>query len=302
MKNSNIISLIMLFALLGAYTQGLNFNPFTLFGLYEDAIKAVIMPPKKSEIKHIIFDLDGVLFTTSKKLYPKIAPYFPLYLLKKWSDKKSIGVKDHYLEVLAQIKGKSTKKSYHKGKPMPQIMIDWQTGEDVYETVMTQIAQMPDLAYAYKKMMLAIAENVFNPAKFIRSRTRITKGIKLLRALKRNGYKVYVLSNWDAQSFPLLKKKYHKIMKLFDGIMISGEAGTLKPEAEIFMKLLNKYDLKAEECLFIDDEQHNVDGAKNVGIRTVKFDHKNISEAIEELESHGVLIEFNKKQRKSKPA
>ena len=48
---------------------------------------------------------------------------------------------------------------------MPQIMIDWQTGEDVYETVMTQIAEMHDLPYAYKKMALAIAENVFNPAK-----------------------------------------------------------------------------------------------------------------------------------------
>jgi putative hydrolase of the HAD superfamily len=46
----------------------------------------------------------------------------------------------------------------------------------------------------------------------------------------------------------------------------------VKPSAEIFEHLLNKYSLKAEDCLFIDDSAKNTDGAKSVGINAYLFD------------------------------
>jgi HAD superfamily hydrolase (TIGR01509 family) len=252
-------------------------------------VSVALKPQSEDTIKAVIFDLDGVLFTTSKKIYTKIAPFFPLYAARRLFDGKGLHVKEHYLEVLSQVKGKSEMESFHQGKAMPQIMVDWQTGTDVYDTVKNQISGNKSLPYAYKKLMLAIAENVFNPHKFVASRTTIKKGIQMLKAIKAAGYKVYVLSNWDAQSFPILQKKHHKIMDLFDGTFISGEAGVLKPNPEIFTAFLKKFELKASECVFIDDEKHNVAGAESVGIKAVLFDKKKSGDAIDQLEDLQIL-------------
>lgn len=253
-----------------------------LVGYYQDPI--ILKPHQEDKVKAIIFDLDGVLLTTSKKMYTKITPYFPLYAARAMYDRRGLHVKEHYLEILSQVPGRSQQKSFHQGKPMPQIMVDWQTGTDVYETVTTEISENKSLPYAYKKLMLAIAENVFNPQKFINSRTPIKSGIKLLKSLKKAGYKLYVLSNWDRQSFPLLKEKQYKLFEFVDGSFTSGEAGMLKPNPEIFNAFLNKFNLKASECVLIDDEQHNVDGAESVGIRSVRFDKKKSTDAIKKLQ------------------
>ena len=47
----------------------------------------------------------------------------------------------------------------------------------------------------------------------------------------------------------------------------------LKPSEEIYKYLLNKYKLKAEECLFIDDIEKNIEGAKKVGMKAEIFKH-----------------------------
>jgi len=243
----------------------------------------------KSEIKAIVFDLDGVLFTTSKKMYAGLIPYFPLYLAKRVFNGKNLHVKEHYLEIISQVKGKSTMKSFHQGKPMPQIMVDWQTGTAVAETVNEHIKNDITLSYAEKKLMSAIARRVFDPKRFINSRTPIKQGVQLVKALKKAGYKVYVLSNWDAQSFSVLQKKYSDIMNLFDGVCTSGETGFLKPNPEIFHAFLEKFQLKAKECLFIDDEPHNIYGAESVGIRAILFDAKKSSQAVQSLQEMDIL-------------
>lgn len=242
-------------------------------------------------IKAVIFDLDGVLFTTSKKIYTKIAPHIPLYAARALFDRRGMNVKKHYLETLSKIPGKSNLQSFHQGKPMPQIMVDWQTGTDVFQAVCKGISNNPSMPYGYKKLMLAIAKNVFDPQRFINSRTTIKEGIKLLKAIKKAGYKVYVLSNWDAQSFPLLQKKYSYIMTMFDGTCISGDVKMLKPNKDIFHACLQKFNLKASECLFIDDEQHNIEGAQSVGITAIKFDRKNSDQAISKLKKLHILKE-----------
>ena len=45
----------------------------------------------------------------------------------------------------------------------------------------------------------------------------------------------------------------------------------LKPSEEIYRHILNKYNLKAEECLFVDDLEANVEGAKKVGLHAEVF-------------------------------
>ena len=57
----------------------------------------------------------------------------------------------------------------------------------------------------------------------------------------------------------------------FDGGIISYKENLLKPEAEIYIKLLDTYNLNAEECLFIDDTLVNIEAANKLGINTLHF-------------------------------
>ena len=86
---------------------------------------------------------------------------------------------------------------------------------------------------------------------------------------KEKGYKVYVLSNACNKFHEYFPKNYD--VDFFDGIVVSSDVHTIKPEPEIYKYLLNKYELVPEECLFIDDREENVNGAKAVGMQGVIF-------------------------------
>lgn len=92
----------------------------------------------------------------------------------------------------------------------------------------------------------------------------------VVKRLKVAGYEVYGLTNWSSETFSLVKDKY-AIFKQLDGMVVSGEEHLLKPDAAIYRCLLERYDLKAEESLFIDDNADNVVGARNVGMEAVRF-------------------------------
>ena len=247
--------------------------------------------PEVSGINHVIFDLNGVILATNNvKAYVPILPYFPLYFIRKLYEMKWTGIEDDYLNFLGEIEAESTLESFHNGQKLPQIIVDWQTGTDISERVEQQIQDSTTLPYAYKKFILAVVSSTLDPAQLINSRTEIPQGIELLKAFKKNGYKVYVLSNWDAQSFPLLTEKYSELFNLFDGILTSGEAQTLKPHKEMFMQFLDKFNLDARDCIFIDDEQYNVTAAQEkAGIASVLFDKKNIETAIERLQELNIV-------------
>ncbi len=86
---------------------------------------------------------------------------------------------------------------------------------------------------------------------------------------KEKGYKVYVLSNACNKFHEYFPKNYD--VDFFDGIVVSSDVHTIKPEPEIYKYLLDKYELVPEECLFIDDREENVNGAKAVGMQGVIF-------------------------------
>ena len=95
----------------------------------------------------------------------------------------------------------------------------------------------------------------------------------LIKSLKENGFPViYGLTNWSAETFPEVQKKY-RIFNLIDKMVVSGEVKMLKPNPEIYLTLLKKFNLKAEESLFIDDNIKNVEGAKNVGMNALRFEN-----------------------------
>ena len=88
-----------------------------------------------------------------------------------------------------------------------------------------------------------------------------------LPKLRAAGYKLYVLSNYGKELFDMhvLKAPFWKDI---DGGVISYTVHVCKPDEKIYRILLDKYDLKAEECLFFDDRPENVEGALNCGFNS----------------------------------
>lgn len=100
--------------------------------------------------------------------------------------------------------------------------------------------------------------------------TPIKENVEILHDLKANGYNTYILSNFIEETFEIMEKKYN-FFSLFDGKIISGQEKVIKPEIEIYQKLIEKYNLVPEECVFIDDIHSFLFPARKLNIKTILF-------------------------------
>lgn len=102
--------------------------------------------------------------------------------------------------------------------------------------------------------------------------------------MKKQDYKIYGLSNTGMYFANFIKNS--EIGTYFDGFVFSAQEKLVKPHAAIYEKLLTRYDLKADECLFIDDLPENAKGAENVGMHGFVFKPnkmKALKDAIQQL-------------------
>lgn len=84
------------------------------------------------------------------------------------------------------------------------------------------------------------------------------------------GLDIYILSNFSFDGFSYIEKKY-PFFKKAKGKVVSAFEKLVKPQPEIYRLLLDRYGLKADECVFIDDYQVNVDGAIAAGMKSFRF-------------------------------
>jgi 2-haloacid dehalogenase len=95
----------------------------------------------------------------------------------------------------------------------------------------------------------------------------IEENVNILRNLH-GRYQLYGLTNWSAESFPYAYQNYD-FFSLFNGIVVSGEEKLIKPDERIYQLLLNRYNLNASECLFIDDNYENIRAAQAMDFNTI---------------------------------
>jgi len=94
--------------------------------------------------------------------------------------------------------------------------------------------------------------------------------VELLAELKKLGFPLYILSNWSAETYPKAEARY-KFLNWFDGKIISGEVGEIKPDPEIFHILTNTYNLNPKNSVFIDDKLKNIEAANLIGFKGIHF-------------------------------
>lgn len=113
---------------------------------------------------------------------------------------------------------------------------------------------------------------------------------ELVRELKGEGYRLYLLSNASAA----VRSYFNRIpgSECFEQLMISAEEKLLKPSHEIYEQLFSKFGLLAEECWFIDDNPANVEGALSAGMRGTIF-RADTARLRRELRAAGIRCNVN---------
>jgi 2-haloacid dehalogenase len=107
--------------------------------------------------------------------------------------------------------------------------------------------------------------------------------VALLAQLAGTGLRLYALSNWSAETFPIARRQY-PFLDLFDGIVISGEVGVIKPDPRIFEHLVARYPIEPGAAVFIDDNPGNVEAAGRLGFVALQFvDARSLRHDLEEL-------------------
>ena len=103
------------------------------------------------------------------------------------------------------------------------------------------------------------------------------ESVDILKKLKDKNYECYVLSNWSAETFAGMTDDY-PFLKLFNGLLISGEDKLIKPDHAIYQLARDRFNLNPEETVFIDDKLENIQAAQEMNFKTIHLTNPNIIE------------------------
>lgn len=97
--------------------------------------------------------------------------------------------------------------------------------------------------------------------------------LNLIKKLKNNNYKIYLLSNINPYTFECVNKS--GLFNIVDGYVLSYLEHKVKPYKAIYNVLLERYNLIPEECIFIDDNEKNIATGNSLGIISKKVEPDN---------------------------
>ena len=98
----------------------------------------------------------------------------------------------------------------------------------------------------------------------------IADSVAVLRDLHAAGVRLFALTNWSAELFPVARHRFD-FLGLFEDIVVSGEERLAKPDPEIFEVLAARTGVPLAASVFIDDKPENVDAARSAGLDALVF-------------------------------
>lgn len=144
----------------------------------------------------------------------------------------------------------------------------------VEDMVQMGLKEYPDYEWYIRSMMEHWKEYVLP----------IPSSMKLIDSLKEKGYDLYILSNIPQDSYDYLRTHYSFMSKMKGGIY-SYQEKVIKPEEEIYSRLIHRYSIQPEESVFIDDRIENVETAQKYGFQGIHCtDTEEIESQIYEIE------------------
>jgi 2-haloacid dehalogenase len=114
----------------------------------------------------------------------------------------------------------------------------------------------------------------------------IPETVQILAELRSRGRRLFALTNWSAETFPVAQRRF-PFLQWFEDIVVSGEVKLAKPDPRIYRLALERNRLRAETTLFVDDALHNVRAARALGLPAIHFQSAHVLRA--ELAQRGLL-------------
>jgi catechol 2,3-dioxygenase-like lactoylglutathione lyase family enzyme len=98
----------------------------------------------------------------------------------------------------------------------------------------------------------------------------ISGTVEILAELRKRRVPLYALSNWSAETFPTTRKRF-EFLQWFQGILLSGTVGLIKPDPQIFKLFLETFSVNPAHAVYIDDARQNVEVATTLGMHGIVF-------------------------------
>jgi 2-haloacid dehalogenase len=114
----------------------------------------------------------------------------------------------------------------------------------------------------------------------------IDGSVEVLAELKSHGVPLYAITNWSAETFPPLRKRF-EFLSWFQAIVVSGDEGMMKPDPRIFRVLFERHAVVPSSAVFIDDVADNAAAAEALGVHGIHF--RSPDQLRHELVSVGML-------------
>lgn len=244
-----------------------------------------------STIKHIFIDINAIIKpsqTAASKIVGIISS------IKYTAVVGHIPSRSDFFKALKDVPALTSQRTYNEDLVMPAILCDWLLGLQTNYAVRTAIFQYLEtspISDIEKTIFKNISSMMMSPSIFIDTQYLIKDFSKILHTLKKTGYTIYLIGNWDKESEPHL-------MRLLSGNLLpdarhcffSNKAKHLKPNTEYFEELLKQYNLKKQECLIIDVEKNHAQSARNEGFTTILLHGHNSVQLKSELARVGIRV------------
>ncbi|HEW7055214.1 TPA: HAD family phosphatase [Streptococcus pneumoniae] len=156
------------------------------------------------------------------------------------------------------------------------LWIDLDNGKISLEFLENQL--IDEMGHQYQDQIHELVWNWFNYVDLY------DEAYELIKQLKKKNFQIYVLSNTSSIFHILLDSVLSKVSSVLDGYVISCEVKMMKPQKEIYLSLVNKYQLDIKDCIFLDDLEENVEAARTLGIKAFQIkERKEISNILKDL-------------------
>lgn len=156
------------------------------------------------------------------------------------------------------------------------LWIDLDNGKISLEFLENQL--IDEMGHQYQDQIHELVWNWFNYVDLY------NEVYELIKQLKKKNFQIYVLSNTSSIFHILLDSVLSKVSSVLDGYVISCEVKMMKPQKEIYLSLVNKYQLDIKDCIFLDDLEENVEAARTLGIKAFQIkERKEISNILKDL-------------------
>lgn len=96
------------------------------------------------------------------------------------------------------------------------------------------------------------------------------ESVDMLQTLQKKGIRTFALTNFSAETYPLAVARF-PFLSDFDGAVVSGDEGVIKPDPAIYELLLQRYSITPAQAVFIDDKLENVEAARRLGLHGIHF-------------------------------